>query len=61
MHCCVFLQTGYEQNYLNRKVLLFCCTVVLLSCTHLAHGLKKLLDKCNILCKQLWHAAREYG
>lgn len=37
-------------NYLDRD--LYRCL------TYLAHGLKKLLNQCDVLCEQLWHAAR---
>lgn len=32
-------------------------SLLLWSITYLTHGLKKLLDECNVLGEQLWHAA----
>lgn len=48
MHCIIFLNC-----FVNESASVFQCF------TYLAHRLKKLLNKCNILCKQLWHATAE--
>lgn len=44
-------------NVMYLKRILSHTMVTLLA--YLAHGLKKLLHKCNILCEQLWHTAKQ--